>query len=533
MTTNLPDLNYSERDPDLILAKLKSELTEFTDGQWTDFTENDLGYAFIKAAVALYGMNSFFCDRQVAETFITLATMRESVIRRAKELGYTPRKASPATVSVRLSFPSFVTGFQIPAGSSWVINNINFQCLDAITIPADATSTEVVLTQGVPYSSTTVGTGQAWTKLLLPVTASLIKVKVNNTLWTEVSTFIEVPQENSYRVYEDVGGQTILFGVKLNGLSIPLDGDSVSVSAILTSGKAGNIYVKNQNVRPQTVILNAAGAVVTSSFSGTTLTSALGGDDVESTASIRKNAPNFYGTQDRGVSEKDIDAIVKTIPGVRDAFSIGGEKLNSYGRVFITVYGASPYELTSDLQLEVQRVLGIKGVGGLTFIVNSPQVVEVQQIIRAGVSNAKYGNLSIATNLITTAANEFFAEQKVSQNLYDSEESCVIQDIEGVIFNNIETHLNTFASSSAGKIRIPIVPSGDMSAVTLKKADGTVLFSGNGTQYVTNGVFVYTATGIPDQRCDLFFDNLGPDILLASGQITVLTSLSVRPVLVS
>jgi hypothetical protein len=526
MAVLLPVLDYTQRDPDQILNTLKNALVAFTNGAWTDFTENDLGYAFLKAAVALYDMNAFFCDQQVAETMLSLAMMRESVIRRAKELGYVPGQASPATVSVLLSFPSFDTGFTIPVNSSWVINSLTFQNLDPIVIAPNTTSTQVLLTQGSPYNSSTTASGVPWAKLVMPVNAANIQVSVNNTVWTAVDTFIEVPQANSYKVYEDVGGQTVEFGVPLNGLNTPQAGDTILVTAILTGGASGNIFVSGQNVRPQSVIRDSGGSTVTGAFTGTTLTSALGGADVESTESIRENAPAYYGTQDRAVSEQDVAAIVRAIPGIKSASAIGGQKLGQYGYTFVTVYGQSPYELTGDLQTEVGNVLDQKGMSGMTYVVSGPIVVEAQQTIDIGVSDAVFGDPSLGINSATGVVSSFFSQLAIAQNLRESKESAAIEAIDGIEYSNINTTVDTFAFSTAGAISIPVILNPDLTNAVLKDSSNNVLFSGDATSMVSNGNFLFAVEGLSDQKCTLYYKSTGPDVLVNGKMIVVLTNMT-------
>jgi hypothetical protein len=511
---------------------MKTAVTTFTQDNWTEYLDTDPGYAVIKSAVALYDMNAFFCDQQVAETFLSLAMLRESVVRRAKELGYAPFLATASTCSVQLTFSSFGTGFIIPAGSSWLINNIPFQCLNAINIAPNTTTTLIPLTQGTPYTSTSTSAGVPWAKYVLPITASNIVVTVNGTVWTAVDTFIEVPQPTSYKVYEDVGGQTISFGLNLAGLQAPNAGDTIVISALLTSGATGNIFTSGLNVSPQSVIRNSGGANVTGAFNGVSISSAIGGADVESTQSIRVNAPAYYGTQGRAVSASDYTAIVKSIPGIKDAQAVGGETLNQYGTVFISVYGSSPYEITGDLQTQVLNILATKGMLGLIFIVNTPQVVEVQQVVSIGVSKAVFGDASVAVNNATAAINAYFSNLLIGANLYESAESAQVEDLNGIIFTNIATTVDTFAGSSAGIVSIPVCVNADITSVVLTNAVGTVLFTGDATSKMKAGVFIFDAGAIPDQKLTLSYSTTGPDVKVTGQQIVYLTNLTVNPTLV-
>ena len=92
-------LNYSNRDPDAILADLRAKVPDLTD-KWNDFLESDLGYALLQTFVAVSDRSSFYLDREAAEAFLATCERRDSAIAHAKPLGYTPISVSAATTSV-------------------------------------------------------------------------------------------------------------------------------------------------------------------------------------------------------------------------------------------------------------------------------------------------------------------------------------------------------------------------------------------------------------------------------------------------
>ena len=334
-------INYSRRDPQDVLAALKQKLVDFSKGTWTDFTDNDPNYALVKAFIELTDMDSSFCDSNLQESFLSIAQLRESVIRLSKMLNYIPGLISSSIVPVTLSFPSFNTGFVIPANSLWIVPNQTqtYTCLQTINILANATSANVDLTQGTPYNLSVSGNNGPWQRITIPANVSNLVVKVNGVVWTPVDSFIGVASKQSYKLYEDVGGLTILFGSNQSTFA-PSNTDTITVFGLMSSGVDGNFgYDPNApfNVTPVSTILNASSIDVTSSFTAETSGASLGGQNAESIDSIRRNAPAFYATQGRCVTEADYEAFLfAKLPGIGDCQVVGGEKLGMLGKVIIT-----------------------------------------------------------------------------------------------------------------------------------------------------------------------------------------------------
>src|ERR1039457_4780471 len=137
-------------------------------------------------------MDSSFCDSNLQESFLSIAQLRESVIRLSKMLNYIPGLISSSIVPVTLSFPSFNTGFVIPANSLWIVPNQTqtYTCLQTINILANATSANVDLTQGTPYNLSVSGNNGPWQRITIPANVSNLVVKVNGVVWTPVDSFI-------------------------------------------------------------------------------------------------------------------------------------------------------------------------------------------------------------------------------------------------------------------------------------------------------------------------------------------------------
>lgn len=524
-------LPYSQRDPADVLATVKQQLKEITDGRWTDFTENDLGYQLIKALVAINDFNAFFVDQQAAESFISTALLRESVIRRAKELNYTPRRATPSSVTVQLQNPSFGSQVSIPANSVWSIRGISFTCLTPIVVSPGQTTQTLHLVQGSPFTQTVTGTGLPWQSISVPRNIASMTLKVNGTTWVALDSFIGAEDSpESYKLYEDINGQTILFGDN-NVSYAPTDGSTISITGVLTNGASGNIELSSLNVLPLSVIRDSSNNDITGSFSGTTTTAALGGTDLESINSIRTNAPKFYGTQGRAVTEADYEAIVRTVPGVTDVKVTGGEKIKRYGEVLIVAYGETPYEVNQDFIDLVKSYL--PSMVAIKPVVVAPDPIDVSMSLTVGILDSSFSDAAAAQNLTNAAITDLFDGAKIGGSIYESDVLAAVDTISGVRYATTTHTLKSYSIANAGVLRFPITKNADVSAITIKDHNGATLFSGSGTSLVNADNRVeYTQTGLPDQVCTMTFASNTDDMVADYQQVLVLHDLTINTVFV-
>lgn len=480
----------SSKDVDQILAQLKIQLPEITDGEWTDLLDSDVGFAIIKTAAYLYNTTAFFADQNLNEGFIETCTTREAGIRLAKGLGYIPSRATPASVTIQISNTAFAYDLNIPPNSAWTIGGIQFTCPNNIFIPAGQTLTLANLLQGRPYPSTTQATGTSWFKILIPTNSANISVKVNGVEWSPITTWIDPPSRTCYKIYEDQGGQIICFGAGLS-TDAPLKGKTIQIDAIVTNGAAGNTEVKGLIAGLVTTVV-VRGSQINQSLSAVTTTASLGGQDVESLASIRQNAPGIYSTAGRAVTAADYEKILNNTPGIKDSRVVGGQTVGQLGDVIITACGTDPSNVSQDFLNFVKAAVVTKNVLTVGTIVQAPQIVQTSLAIEAGITGTIFNPTTSAVNTLTSSAGSFIGGFKISESLYVSELMAVLQAIQTVSYTNVVMTLKSTSVSQAGTVSIPLIKNPDLSQVTLSLANGTVLFSGNATSLVTAGVLKFS-----------------------------------------
>lgn len=525
-------LDYAKRDPQEMLASLKQQLTEFTGGVWTDFTENDLGYALIKAFIELSDFNNFYLDSNIAENFLSLCSLRESAVRAAKMLNYIPTKAAPSEVSVQLTHPGFNYQLIIPADSLWTINNKTFICPTPISIPQGQQTTLISLLQGTRYILNTTANGGSFFRLTIPTNSSEIEVRVNGELWSAIDSFIGVFDKKSYKIYEDVDGQVIMFEANINAFK-PNSGDLIEIRAILTDGASGNLLSNELIVAPISTIQDPESNDITNAFNGATTTAAVGGTDVEATDSIRVNAPAFYSTQGRLVTASDYEAYLRKTVALKDVIVIGGQDINRYGEVHIVVFPESPafqppdYLVDQDYLDSIKEAVKDLNIITVTVFVKAPIPVEVSVIGTIGASTKVYNEFATPTNLAAEQATDFFDTLRIGQSVYMSEFTAPITSLNGIDFVDASFSIKSIAISQSGLITIPMIQNFDVSDVILTRENNIVVFEGDGTQYVKETNFVFTEDDLinNDEQCILSYKGVGNNLLLSPDQVAILEQL--------
>jgi len=498
--------DFRRRDFEFIMAHLRARAAELSDDKWTDYLNSDIGTSMVQSLVAINEFDAFFTDASLAECFLSTCISREAAIRKSKELGYIPGLAKPAVCQVRLNFPEFNEEITIPARTAWMINETKFTCLHAIVIPPGQTSVDITLTQGTSYSLPPLtSTGSRYFKILVPRNCANIVVKVDNTEWLAVDSWIRPPQQTVYKRYEDLAGQLISFGAKNASTFIPEAGQIINVMGILTDGRSGNIESRNGVVRLVSLVYDSDDNDVTSTFSAHMLSAALGGDDVESIESIKENAPKFYSAQFRAVTEDDYEAIVSRIPGVTSVRATGGEKIGRYGEVLLVVYGETPYSVTQDLIDLITDTLEKMDVVTITKVIKGPVVLELDITLNAGLDRNVFVNESTAVNLLSEKTTDYMHDLGIAANFHASAASAVAKSIEGIKFADYTFMITSSATSTAGRIIIPIAKNADLTQAVLRKQDGTVAWSGDGTAKIINNRFTHIIEGLADQTMKLIY----------------------------
>jgi len=381
-------LNVSELD----FEKIKENLIGFMTNQAEFVGYNFTGSSFdVLLDILAYNThyNAYYANMVANEMFLDSATLRNSVVARAKHLGYVPRSARGSKASVTLEIT--------PTGTPAVISiskNTQFQgdvdgisyiwCTSnshSVNINANGiyTVSTMELSQGIPTTFRyTANTGDVDQKFLLPNantdTDSLTVVVQNSTTDTESFTYTlanDVTTVNAtskiYFLTENEDGKyEIEFGDGVLGKSLA-NGNIVILSSLICDADLTN------GAKSFSIVSDVGGysnvKVMTTSVAG-------GGQTPEDVEGIKFNAPKNYDAQNRCVTTHDYVSLIKRdYSGAESVVAWGGEDDDPavYGKVFIAIKPASGAVLSGSTKAWIQdTILGKRNVVGVTPEVRDP-----------------------------------------------------------------------------------------------------------------------------------------------------------------
>ncbi len=395
--SNLTSLDFFE-----IKESIKSYLrtrTEFSD---YDFEGSSASYLIDTLAYNTY-YSAFTANMSMNEAFLESATVRDNVVRLAKQLNYTPRSIKAAKACVRITAQaallpgaqSYPDSIIIKKGDVF-ISEINGETFTyALTRDTQATVdqttglatfSQLVIYQGnfVTFNYTVDDTARA--NYVIPaegVDTELLTVSVkpneqsaeideyslssNATALTATSRvyFLEETEDLRYKV---------IFGDGVLGRKL-IDNEFIVLEYITTDGPKANGANKFSFIGQAVDVTGRA--VLPSQMSLATIDSSQSGEERESALSVKFRAPRAFSTQNRAVTENDYAHIVQDIyPQAAAVTAYGGEKLSppEYGKVFIAVRSKSGVNLNTTTKKRIQNQLLAYSMASIQPVVVDPRI---------------------------------------------------------------------------------------------------------------------------------------------------------------
>jgi len=406
-------LDVSELDFDQIKLNLK----DYFKGQdyFKDFDFEGSGLNILLDVLALNThYTGFYANMSINEAFIDSAASRRSVTSIAKHLGYTPRSIQSATAQVNIDFGATrptINGNNfdyLPTGSAFratfegdVFNFITKQPYKLVF--NDETSRweilNVVISEGVLdvqnyiYDSQK-SSDQKFVLNSADIDTSSLVVRVQSSI-ADATGFGEVWQKNTS--FSSIGSDSRVYFIEENkdGIFQIYFGDG-----ILGRGLSGGNYITIQYLKTRGAEANGIGTTDrdtsrTFSLSGfpqstvTVTSAASGGSSLETTESVRFNAPKAYQAQQRAVTSNDYETLVSQNYGEADSIYVyGGEDADppQYGKVFVSIKPSEGTFLTVLEKLDIaNNVLKNQNVLGIT-----PEVIDPDYIYLKVSSSVTY-----------------------------------------------------------------------------------------------------------------------------------------------
>lgn len=336
-------------DFDTIKSNLKTYMRSKGAFSDIDFEGSNMSVLLDLLAYNTY-LNGFYLNMVASEMFLDSATLRDSIISHAKELNYLPRsfRSSYATIQVDITPTSSANAVVLPKNTSFTAkvgsNSYSF------TTDASLVLTEPVL--GTFSANVVVYEGTIITDTFVKTSLASQRFVLSNPTVDTGSIDVTVVEDNGQTILDYVYAESIynvsansqvfylqpaenqqyelVFGEDRLGRA-PKVGAAISVSYRACSGELPNgasVFASDG------AIDGHANVVVTA------LVSAQGGQVNESVESIRLNAPRTFATQQRAVTARDYETLLKANFGeITSISAYGGEELNPpvYGKVFCTI----------------------------------------------------------------------------------------------------------------------------------------------------------------------------------------------------
>ena len=415
--------------------------------------------------------NAFYLNMSLQEAFITTAQKRNSVVKAAQSLNYTPRSTTSSSISgtVTLTVTGSPATVTIPAYTEFTgtIEGIPYTFLNTSAIVVTPTSgvysSAITLKEGAFVTNRyTVNVLNADQRFLIPNTladTSTLSVQIINSstdtttrTFTSAGNVVSLTGESEvYFLYEAEDGQfEIKFGDDVIGKKLD-NGNIIVFSYLVSSGADGN------DVDTLTYSGSISG-VTDATFTATAASS--GGASRQSISSIKFSAPKSYEAQNRVVTIEDYKALLLAQPNVSGVSVWGGEDNDppSYGKVYISIIPTTGSVLTATEKNNIINAV-IKPKRVLTV---STEIVDPDYIYLQIVASVKYDATlttktagDIQTLVTTTIKNynssdinqflEYFRYSKLSRLIDLTDESILNNSLAITLRKEIAVQLGTSA----------------------------------------------------------------------------------------
>lgn len=312
--------------------------------KWNDFEEDNSGRMLVEGFAYITDLILYYLDRQANETYISTAQERQNLLNMCKLVGYTPKNATSAQVSVKIYLDEpHSLDVILPAGSQLTTNSgLIFETVRDVTIKAGALSANVEAVEGETYTEF-VGTsdGEEYQEFYLARSGvvEIQSVNINGFEWSYVENFAEQGENSKVYSTEIDAWQRgkILFGNGRQG-EIPENGGRISVTYRVGGGIAGNV-APNTIINVRDIAADSNGNTISVKITNEEWAS--GGSEPESIESIKLWAPRYFETQNRCVTQQDYETFAMKYNGIAKARAVVRERTSEANivRFYVLTYG--------------------------------------------------------------------------------------------------------------------------------------------------------------------------------------------------
>lgn len=399
-------------------ADIRAALVEYLRRN-TAFTDYDFEGSTLSSVVDLLAYNTYYTafntTMAVNESFLSSASLRDNIVKIAKQLGYTAKSKTSATAEIELKVdftsiaavdPALVPRFlTLKKGNCFIASNVEnrqetyqFSVLDDVVSPVinnvclisnKNANNNLSVTEGVyltfnfivddttPNQKYIIPTGNIDTETI----RVSVKENANSSkrqIFEKVTNILDVTANDPVFFVQEIDDSRyeIIFGDGVLGKDLN-DGQVIEVSYLTSSGENGN-NIKNFVFSGE--IYDEENARILTGINVSVKNGSSGGDNIESDSIIKANAPKFYSAQNRAVTLEDYKVITQRLySAIADIIVYGGETEEppEYGRVKIAIKPKYSDILSNSTKTDILSKLKKFTVASVTPIIVDPSIVDV------------------------------------------------------------------------------------------------------------------------------------------------------------
>lgn len=424
-------LKVTEVDFDDIRTNLKSYLS--TQDQFQDYNFEGSALATLLDVLAYNThYNAFYLNMLANEMFLDTAQQRDSVVSRAKELGYLPSSAIGAQANVSLTFTGIANTnaqFTIPRNATFTttVDDVSYTYVvptaKTVVNVSNTFSTSLIIKEGTPLTHRFTVSASNPERYIIPnvnVDTSSIKVTVQESA-SDTTTTEYIRATNTKQI---TGTSAVYF------LEESADKKYEVVFSPGTLGKPvknGNIVIieylvcnaKDTNGAKTFTVDNLNLGVSYTSVAVTTNKASSGGNTQEAIESIKFNAPRNFQTQNRAIVKNDYERIITTENAdIQSVIAFGGEDADPavYGKVYIALKPVGALQTTNNKKAQIKTSISDRTPLGVdpvmidpeyTYIIPTVKVFYNRTLSTATTSEVQSAALTAITDFSTNNLEQF------------------------------------------------------------------------------------------------------------------------------
>lgn len=315
MNTNF---SYDKMDYYSILEYLKKQAEYFSEGDWTDFSDADIGTVLLKLMAMNADTTNYQIEKGVSELYLDTAIERVNAIALCKLVGYEPKHYQSAEVEITAIYTGETSeDLKIPAFSSFSdsTGNVRFYTLEDTPIYTGINTIKAyqgnLVMKQYDYSNIDdrgrilLDDYNIGTNTVILSQAGLRYTNVENALYGEGEGCFSIHIDLDNRLYI----QLPTYYATIMSNTTPID-----VYYLLSNGVNGRI---GSGVITGTMTLSNG-----LSISYTNQNASEGGYNPETVEDIRKEAPAYASTMNTLVTLNDFRILAKDFHGVADVVAL-------------------------------------------------------------------------------------------------------------------------------------------------------------------------------------------------------------------